>query len=201
MNKSPDTLLAGNTAILRAHTLMTPALVPSISTELLAAADGELWNLRVTSVPAPGEMAAYLAAVGASTAASTAQAAVVGNSTMRDIFFRQDVYPIGQTPYRSMTEIEMAEGKRATTSLTQTAAAEAAALRVAHFHLPFPLLILARDLVGVVLAGARVRVSATARHGADRQDVHATAVGRDAVRHPFQGAGAAGAGRGHLRRG
>jgi uncharacterized 2Fe-2S/4Fe-4S cluster protein (DUF4445 family) len=23
---------------------------------------------------------------------------VVGNSTMRDIFFRQDVYPIGQTP-------------------------------------------------------------------------------------------------------
>jgi uncharacterized 2Fe-2S/4Fe-4S cluster protein (DUF4445 family) len=47
---------------------------------------------------------------------------VVGNSTMRDIFFRQDVYPIGQTPYRSITEIEMAEGKRATTSLTQTAA-------------------------------------------------------------------------------
>jgi uncharacterized 2Fe-2S/4Fe-4S cluster protein (DUF4445 family) len=47
---------------------------------------------------------------------------VVGNSTMRDIFFRQDVYPIGQTPYRSITEIEMQEGKRATTSLTQTAA-------------------------------------------------------------------------------
>jgi uncharacterized 2Fe-2S/4Fe-4S cluster protein (DUF4445 family) len=47
---------------------------------------------------------------------------VVGNSTMRDLFFRQDVYPIGQTPYRSITEIEMAEGKRATTSLTQTAA-------------------------------------------------------------------------------
>jgi uncharacterized 2Fe-2S/4Fe-4S cluster protein (DUF4445 family) len=47
---------------------------------------------------------------------------VVGNSTMRDIFFRQDVYPIGQTPYRSITEIEMAEGKRTTTALTQTAA-------------------------------------------------------------------------------
>src|SRR5688572_12895060 len=47
---------------------------------------------------------------------------VVGNSTMRDIFFRQDVYPIGQTPYRSITEIELAEGKRTTTSLTQTAA-------------------------------------------------------------------------------
>ena len=47
---------------------------------------------------------------------------IVGNSTMRDIFFRQDVYPIGQTPYRSITEIEMHEGKRSTTSLTQTAA-------------------------------------------------------------------------------
>src|SRR5204862_5504912 len=28
---------------------------------------------------------------------------VVGNSTMRDIFFRQNVYSIGQTPYRSIT--------------------------------------------------------------------------------------------------
>lgn len=46
---------------------------------------------------------------------------VVGNSTMRDLFFRQDVYPIGQTPYRSITEIEMAEGKRTTTSLCEAA--------------------------------------------------------------------------------
>jgi uncharacterized 2Fe-2S/4Fe-4S cluster protein (DUF4445 family) len=45
---------------------------------------------------------------------------VVGNSTMRDLFFRQNVYSIGQTPYRSITEIEMAEGKRASTSLAQT---------------------------------------------------------------------------------
>ncbi len=45
---------------------------------------------------------------------------VVGNSTMRDLFFRQSVYTIGQTPYRSITEIEMAEGKRATTALVQT---------------------------------------------------------------------------------
>lgn len=45
---------------------------------------------------------------------------VVGNSTMRDLFFRQNVYSIGQTPYRSITEIEMAEGKRTTTSLTET---------------------------------------------------------------------------------
>jgi uncharacterized 2Fe-2S/4Fe-4S cluster protein (DUF4445 family) len=45
---------------------------------------------------------------------------VVGNSTMRDLFFRQCVYSIGQTPYRSITEIEMAEGKRTTTSLVQS---------------------------------------------------------------------------------
>jgi uncharacterized 2Fe-2S/4Fe-4S cluster protein (DUF4445 family) len=44
---------------------------------------------------------------------------VVGNSTMRDLFFRQNVYSIGQTPYRSITEIEMEEGKRTTTSLEQ----------------------------------------------------------------------------------
>ena len=45
---------------------------------------------------------------------------VVGNSTMRDLFFRQNVYSIGQSPYRSITEIEMAEGKRTTTSLIDT---------------------------------------------------------------------------------
>ncbi len=39
---------------------------------------------------------------------------------MRDLFFRQSVYSIGQNPYRSITEIEMAEGKRTTTSLTTT---------------------------------------------------------------------------------
>lgn len=48
------------------------------------------------------------------------EAVVVGNSTMRDIFFRQNVYSIGQNPYRSITEIEMAEGRRNTTSLTET---------------------------------------------------------------------------------
>jgi uncharacterized 2Fe-2S/4Fe-4S cluster protein (DUF4445 family) len=45
---------------------------------------------------------------------------VVGNSTMRDLFFRQNVYTIGQTPYRSISEIELAEGRRTTTSLTET---------------------------------------------------------------------------------
>jgi uncharacterized 2Fe-2S/4Fe-4S cluster protein (DUF4445 family) len=46
---------------------------------------------------------------------------VVGNSTMRDLFFRLNVYPIGQSPYRSITELEMAEGARTTTSLTENA--------------------------------------------------------------------------------
>jgi uncharacterized 2Fe-2S/4Fe-4S cluster protein (DUF4445 family) len=46
---------------------------------------------------------------------------VAGNSTMRDLFFRLSVYSIGQNPYRSITEIEMAEGRRVTTSLSDSA--------------------------------------------------------------------------------
>ncbi len=42
MNASPDSAPLRNAALLRAQTLMTPALVPSISTELLITADGEL---------------------------------------------------------------------------------------------------------------------------------------------------------------
>jgi uncharacterized 2Fe-2S/4Fe-4S cluster protein (DUF4445 family) len=45
---------------------------------------------------------------------------VVGNSTMRDLFFRQSVWSIGQSPYQSVTELEMAQGKRTTTSLVET---------------------------------------------------------------------------------
>ena len=43
---------------------------------------------------------------------------VVGNSTMRDLFFRLSVYSIGQSPYQSVTELEMQRGLRTTTSLT-----------------------------------------------------------------------------------
>ena len=43
---------------------------------------------------------------------------VVGNSTMRDLFFRMNVYSIGQYPYQSITELELKEGKRSTTSVT-----------------------------------------------------------------------------------
>jgi uncharacterized 2Fe-2S/4Fe-4S cluster protein (DUF4445 family) len=46
---------------------------------------------------------------------------VAGNSTMRDLFFRLSVYSIGQNPYQSITELEMAEGLRTTTSLSDSA--------------------------------------------------------------------------------
>jgi len=46
---------------------------------------------------------------------------VAANSTMRDIFFRLSVYSIGQNPYQSITEIEMAQGQRSTTSLFESA--------------------------------------------------------------------------------
>jgi protease I len=42
MKSSPESAAARSAAILRAQSLMTPSLVPSISTELLTTADGEL---------------------------------------------------------------------------------------------------------------------------------------------------------------
>jgi uncharacterized 2Fe-2S/4Fe-4S cluster protein (DUF4445 family) len=45
---------------------------------------------------------------------------VAGNSTMRDLFFGLNVYSIGQSPFRSITELEMESGRRAATSLTQS---------------------------------------------------------------------------------
>lgn len=42
MNARLDSAPTRNTALLRSHSYMTPALVPSISTELLVSADGEL---------------------------------------------------------------------------------------------------------------------------------------------------------------
>ncbi len=45
---------------------------------------------------------------------------VVGNSTMRDLFFRQSVHSIGQSPYQSITELQMADGRRESTSLTES---------------------------------------------------------------------------------
>jgi uncharacterized 2Fe-2S/4Fe-4S cluster protein (DUF4445 family) len=46
---------------------------------------------------------------------------VAGNSTMRDLFFRLSVYSIGQSPYQSATELDVAAGKRSSTSLSESA--------------------------------------------------------------------------------
>ncbi|MDP7105399.1 MAG: ferredoxin, partial [SAR202 cluster bacterium] len=43
---------------------------------------------------------------------------VVGNSTMRDIFFGIDVQSIGEKPYKSLTEFELDSGTRDSTSIT-----------------------------------------------------------------------------------
>ena len=47
---------------------------------------------------------------------------VAGNATMRDMFFGLDVQPIGRKPFRSTVEQEYRDGKRETTSLTESAA-------------------------------------------------------------------------------
>ena len=44
---------------------------------------------------------------------------VAGNTTMRDIFFKQDVQSIGQKPYKSLIEHEYRDGIRSTTSLIE----------------------------------------------------------------------------------
>ena len=46
---------------------------------------------------------------------------IVGNATMRDIFFGIDVQSIGEKPYRSVIENEMRAGARQTTALHATA--------------------------------------------------------------------------------
>ena len=45
---------------------------------------------------------------------------IVGNSTMRDLFFGLDVESIGQKPYRSQTEHQMLEGLSDSTTVTAT---------------------------------------------------------------------------------
>ena len=48
---------------------------------------------------------------------SIVELVVAGNTTMRDLFFGLDVHSVGQLPYRSLTEHELASGARKTTSL------------------------------------------------------------------------------------
>ena len=52
---------------------------------------------------------------------SICEIVVAGNSTMRDLMFGLDVHSIGQRPYRSITEHELTEGTRSTTSVSTTA--------------------------------------------------------------------------------
>jgi uncharacterized 2Fe-2S/4Fe-4S cluster protein (DUF4445 family) len=49
------------------------------------------------------------------------EAVVVGNATMRDLFFGLDVQSIGQRPYKSQVEHEYRAGRRPTTSVTELA--------------------------------------------------------------------------------
>ena len=46
---------------------------------------------------------------------------VVGNATMRDLFFGLDVAPIGQRPYKSITEQAVIEGRSESTTLVRAA--------------------------------------------------------------------------------
>ena len=46
---------------------------------------------------------------------------IAGNSTMRDLFFRLNVHSIGQSPYQSITEHEVAAGQRESTVVESTA--------------------------------------------------------------------------------
>lgn len=49
------------------------------------------------------------------------EAVVAGNTTMRDLFFGLDVQPIGQLPYRSVTEAAWRSGAARATSIGRTA--------------------------------------------------------------------------------
>ncbi len=44
-----------------------------------------------------------------------------GNTTMRDLFFGLNVFTIGQTPYKSITEFEMEKGEKRTTAIQNNA--------------------------------------------------------------------------------
>ncbi|MFI5259905.1 MAG: ASKHA domain-containing protein, partial [Candidatus Limnocylindrales bacterium] len=50
-----------------------------------------------------------------------AEAVVVGNPTMRDLFFGLDVSPLGHWPFRSLSEVAWREGRATTTGLLRLA--------------------------------------------------------------------------------
>lgn len=67
------------------------------------------------------EIAAFVAGLGIRRRAIL-EIVVAGNPTMRDLLFGLDVQPIGQRPYKSVTELDWRAGRRATTALSVPAA-------------------------------------------------------------------------------
>jgi RimJ/RimL family protein N-acetyltransferase len=102
MRKPEPVLLAGGPVRLEP---MTPDHTAGLET---AAHDGELWNLRVTSVPAPGETAAYVAAALKGrdeghmlpfVVVDAASGQVIGSSRYHDIVPAVERLEIGYTWY------------------------------------------------------------------------------------------------------
>ena len=82
---------------------------------------GELRQVMLSAVNFEiGEMARRLRARGVHRR-RIYEAVVVGNATMRDIFFGIDVQSIGEKPYKSLIELEAELGLRGGTSLSTTA--------------------------------------------------------------------------------
>jgi uncharacterized 2Fe-2S/4Fe-4S cluster protein (DUF4445 family) len=78
----------------------------------------ELWKAISSSLNREIEMAADRAGFSPQ---DVYEIIVAGNSTMRDLFFRLDVQPIGQKPYKSTIELAYLAKERATTSIVAPA--------------------------------------------------------------------------------
>jgi RimJ/RimL family protein N-acetyltransferase len=97
--------------VLEGHGVRLEPMEPAHETGLsLAAADGELWNLRFTSVPAPGETAAYVATALADrdrgvrlpfVVREAASGLVIGSTSYHDIVPAARRVEIGYTFYAS----------------------------------------------------------------------------------------------------
>jgi len=78
----------------------------------------ELWKAISSSLNREIEMAADRAGFSPQ---DVYEIVIAGNSTMRDLFFRLDVQPIGQKPYKSTIELAYLAKERATTSIVAPA--------------------------------------------------------------------------------
>jgi uncharacterized 2Fe-2S/4Fe-4S cluster protein (DUF4445 family) len=84
----------------------------------VGADEGELWKAIAGTLNAEIDAAAER---GGFTPQDIYEIVVAGNATMRDLFFRLDVQPIGQKPYKSTIELAYLAGERKTTSLVTPA--------------------------------------------------------------------------------